>query len=327
MNADPLLQCEACGAWMVGGDCFCEACGARTTPEAAVAQQRSAVECHGCGAPFAARDADGYCSVCGVRERTAPARIEIDLAVAAAVSDQGHMRCRNEDAFHLERFNGGVVAVVCDGVGTSESADVAARCAAGVASAVLLASARSGSVTPAAASADAVHAAQTSVCALAVEGDPSCTLVSALVRADDFVIASVGDSRAYWIAPNDARQLTVDDSWADEQLAAGLDAEQAAADPRARSITRWIGADAPDGGSQLATVEPDVPGRLVLCTDGLWNYVPGPAELAQLVDGVGAGARATAVAHALADIALSRGGHDNITVAVVDVRPQRRSLR
>ena len=283
--------------------------------------------CHGCGAPFAAREADGYCGVCGVRERVAPARVDVDLAVAAAVSDQGHRRRRNEDAFHLEQFDGGMVAVVCDGVGTSPSADVAAQCAAGVAGSVLVKAGRSGAVTPSAASANAVHVAQTSVCALAVEGDPSCTLVSALVRADDFVIASVGDSRAYWIAPHDARQLTVDDSWVGEQLAAGLDAAQAAADPRAGSITRWIGADAPDGPPQLVRVQPHAPGRLVLCTDGLWNYVPDAADLAQLIDELGADAGAAAVAHALTDIALSRGGHDNITVAVVDVRPQRGSLR
>ena len=281
--------------------------------------------CRGCGAPLAAREADGYCSVCDVRERVSPARVEVDLAVAAAVSDPGHMRRRNEDAFHLEQFDGGIVAVVCDGVGTSASADVAAQCAAGVAGTVLLTAARSGAVTPSAASADALHAAQRSVCALAIEGDPACTLVSALVRADDVVIASVGDSRAYWIAHHDARQLTVDDSWAGEQLAAGLDAAQAAADPRAHAITRWIGADAPDGPIQLVSVEPHAPGRLVLCTDGLWNYVAEAADLAQLVDDLGAGASAAAVAHALSDIALSRGGHDNITVAVVDMRPQRRS--
>lgn len=308
-------------------DRFCEACGTPRAPEPAETQQRGAVACHGCGAPFAAREADGYCSVCGVREQPPPARIEIDLAVAAAVSDQGRRRRRNEDAFHLERYDDGVVAVVCDGVGTSASADLAAQSAARVAGTVLVEAARSGSTTPAAMSAEAVHAAQASVCALPAQGEPSCTLVSALVRAHDFVIASVGDSRAYWIAPRDARQLTVDDSWMGEQLAAGHDAAQSAADPRAQSITRWIGADAPDGLPQLVTVEPDVDGRLVLCTDGLWNYIPGAAELAQLLDGVGSAASAATAARALTDIALSRGGHDNITVAVVDVRPQRRSLR
>jgi len=68
-------------------------------------------------------------------------------------------------------------------------------------------------------------------------------------------------------------------------------------------------------------------GRLVLCTDGLWNYTPGAAELAKLLDDLPTAASAAAVARSLTDTALARGGHDNITVAVVDVRPQRRSLR
>lgn len=107
------------------------------------------------------------------------------------------------------------------------------------------------------------------------------------------MIGWLGDSRAYWIAPSVARQLTVDDSWASEQV---------------------------------VTVAPTASGRLVLCTDGLWNYAPGAADLAELLDDLPAAASAAAVARSLTDIALARGGHDNITVAVVDVRPQRRSL-
>ena len=59
----------------------------------------------------------------------------------------------------------------------------------------------------------------------------------------------------------------------------------------------------------------------MLCTDGLWNYAPGADELAGLVEALPDGAAPAAVARALADTATRRGGHDNITVAVVDIDP------
>jgi serine/threonine protein phosphatase PrpC len=59
----------------------------------------------------------------------------------------------------------------------------------------------------------------------------------------------------------------------------------------------------------------------VLCTDWLWNYAPSANELGQLLEGLPAGASPAAVARALADMANTRGGHDNITVAVVDIDP------
>jgi serine/threonine protein phosphatase PrpC len=151
---------------------------------------------------------------------------------------------------------------------------------------------------------------------------PSCTLVCALWRGPEIVVGSVGDSRAYWTDATGTRQLTVDDSWAEEQVAEGLmSATEAMRDPRSHSITHWIGADAPDRPARVITLVPDRPGRLVLCTDGLWNYVATPGALHHLIELLPPGASAAALARALADVALHRGGRDNITVVVIDVDP------
>ena len=116
--------------------------------------------------------------------------------------------------------------------------------------------------------------------------------------------------------------LTADDSWAEEQVVGGLmTAEQAAADPRSHSITNWVGADAPERPPRIAQLAVDRPGRLILCSDGLWNYLSSPAELAGLVDALGGGAAPAAAARALTETALERGGHDNITVAVIEIDP------
>jgi len=55
------------------------------------------------------------------------------------------------------------------------------------------------------------------------------------------------------------------------------------------------------------------PGRLVVCSDGLWNYLPTAANLAAEMSG---GPPLT-VAAELTAVALRRGGGDNITVVVL----------
>ena len=57
------------------------------------------------------------------------------------------------------------------------------------------------------------------------------------------------------------------------------------------------------------------PGSLLLCSDGLWNYLPEPADLARFCTGNDP----TVAARALTEYALQAGGHDNITVAVIPI--------
>jgi serine/threonine protein phosphatase PrpC len=293
------LRCDACAALLVPGDHFCEECGARVG-DAPVED-----------------------------EHVPEGRIELDLGAAAAISDQGRVHHRNEDAFHLELIGDVVVGVVCDGISTAASGDVAAQTGARVAGAALANAVRDGADDLEAASAAAIAAANAAVGEVPAAtrrtdvAVPSCTLVCAVCRDDAVAIAWLGDSRAYWIAPGDARQLTLDDSWAGEQVAAGrLSAEEAARDKRAHAITRWVGADAPVGlpGFVLARVE--APGRLILCSDGVWNYTASPEALAGLLENLPAEASPAAVARTLAEVALERGGHDNITAVVVDLAPQ-----
>lgn len=317
------LRCVACQAPLLEGDRFCEQCGAPRTEN-----EPEDGGCHACGAAAATIDDDGYCSVCGARERSATDRIELDLAMAAAVSDRGRVHARNEDAFHVEvTGEGRAAAVVCDGISSASAGDVAARNAAMAAATVLGEAIADPTRDASAAMVEATRAANGAVeqvpwTTRVSRGMPSCTLVSALYRDGEIVVCSVGDSRAYWIDSEGTRQLTVDDSWAEEQVAEGLlTFEQASQDPRFHSITHWIGADAPERPPRLAAFRPDGPGRLLLCTDGLWNYVATLAEFGELIAALPTGASPAAVARALADTAVARGGRDNITVAVVDIDP------
>jgi serine/threonine protein phosphatase PrpC len=331
MTGDVVTRCEACEAALLPDDRFCEACGARAGAEA-VEVDDGVAGCAACGAPPEAFDADGYCAVCGVRRRAPGEHSEADLAFAAAVTDQGKVHLRNEDAFHLERIGErSVAAVVCDGISNSLSGDLAARSAAASAGGVLVEALDEGSAELEDRVAEAILAARRSVervpwTARADLPVPSCTLVCAACREGELVIGSVGDSRAYWVGEDEVRQLTVDDSWATDQVAEGLlSPEQAESDPRAHGVTRWIGTDAPGDPPQVVRLAPNAPGRLLLCSDGLWNYLSAPAELADLIEELPSPASAVVVARALVEVALARGGRDNITVAVIDVQPDRRS--
>jgi serine/threonine protein phosphatase PrpC len=325
--SETMLACPTCQAALLPSDRYCEQCG---TSVGAAPDGRTRAEggCTACGAPAEAIDADGYCSRCGVRGRSPEDRYEIDLAIAGGVSDRGCVRRSNEDALYMQSTGAtGVAMVVCDGISSALSADLAARRAAESAGGVLAQALRDPHGALAEATIDAAGAAQQAVSEVpwTTRSDldvPSCTLVSAVCRDGELVIGWVGDSRAYWIAKQGSRLLTVDHSWAQEQVAAGLlSAQEAAADPRAHSITRWVGRDAPEEEPQVVTIRPAEPGRLVLCSDGLWNYMPDAADIAALLDALPAETAPIAAARALTDAALAAGGHDNITVAVLDVTP------
>ena len=149
---------------------------------------------------------------------------------------------------------------------------------------------------------------------------PESTIVVALRRGRHVSLGWIGDSRAYLIAPDDARQCTVDHSWVNEAVAAGeMSLAEALRSPLAHALTHSLGgpADSSDEPSQLDFDLPPGPSCLVLCSDGLWNYLPDAASLAALVRGQPAEADALARARALVEFARDRGGHDNITAAVL----------
>ncbi len=284
--------------------------------------------CVGCGAPPGDIGTDGYCTICGRLQPGPREHLEVDLAWAAGVTDRGLHHPHNEDAFHLElagpEADRGIVAVVCDGVSSSVHAEEAAE-SASAAAATVLAAVVAGPGSLADATVHAADAATRAVAALPWTAagslaSPSCTLVSAACRAGDVAVGWVGDSRAYWIGVDGGmRQLTVDDSWAEAEIESGRMTEvEADADPRSHAITRWVGADAPDIDAQVATMVAEPGGRLLLCSDGLWNYAPTVSDMTELLARQPDGATPIELARCLTEFARNAGGHDNITVVVID---------
>lgn len=313
------MTCPSCGEAAIAGATFCEACGAEIDPVPG---------CESCDAPGDQIDADGYCGQCGHKQPDPRDHLEIDLGALAAVTDKGRRHHHNEDACAIEIVDGWAVMVVCDGVSTTQNSEQASQGAADAALAVLADAVRAGTdLTEAMVRA----AADAQAAVLRVPGDrpdisPSCTFVAAVAplrnqvpappEGHHVVLGWLGDSRAYWLG-SDAEVLTRDHSWASELIASGTPPAEAHAHPRAHTITRWLGAEAPDIVPEVRVRPITEPGMVLVCSDGLWNYAEDAAELRarpELHLGT-----PLARADALTTFANESGGHDNITVVIADV--------
>ncbi len=295
--------------------------------------------CRVCASPVF--DDEAYCEACGTAvtvsggERVGTGtsdRDERDLGMMAGITDRGHRRSRNEDAYAVSASAGRFAAVVCDGVSSTANPDQAARAAADATLEVLQA-VLSAPTWPEPSSLEAVfdqafHEAQAAVLRVPEheagrdDPSPSTTLVAAAGTPERIVVGNVGDSRAYWLSAGDAshsRVLTVDDSGAQQRISDGVPPEIALGSYDAHTITRWIGSDTDSVEPRLVSLEIVEPGVLLVCTDGLWNYFPDLEELARLV--FSGAAPPLEVARRLVQAALDAGGHDNITVIVVPLDP------
>ncbi|WP_462187286.1 PP2C family protein-serine/threonine phosphatase [Frankia sp. CcWB2] len=175
----------------------------------------------------------------------------------------------------------------------------------------------------------AVDAAQATIAQLsAAEGRmaPSCTFAAAIVTPPTpdgpgmVTVGWVGDSRVYLLGPRWCERLTADDTWAAEAARAGLiPANEAETHRRAHTLTRWLGGDVEDVVPHTEMFPIEAPATVLVCSDGLWNYVSRPDVMAALVNQLPPHCEAIDVARHLVDFAIDSGGHDNITVVAARV--------
>ncbi|MDR0286084.1 MAG: protein phosphatase 2C domain-containing protein [Propionibacteriaceae bacterium] len=236
-----------------------------------------------------------------------------ELRVAAA-SQEGLVRTRNEDAYVVGRH----LWAVADGLGGQAAGAVASRIAARCLTAYdnldevdqLGIAALMGRVNEDILEYGAKHPRSAGL-GTTVAGVAQLQLAG----RDHWLVFNVGDSRVYRLADGCLTQETVDHSEVQRLVDEGsITPEEARTHPDRNVLTRCLGT------AQVPSVEmrvvPAGPGdRLLVCTDGLTaelddgtiasvlSMASGPDEaVGQLVAG-----------------ALSNGGHDNVTVIVVEV--------
>ena len=139
------------------------------------------------------------------------------------------------------------------------------------------------------------------------------TLTMAHVLWPRAYVVQIGDSRCYHLRAGALRQVTRDQTYAQELFDRGaLSREEAEQSPLSQVLTRAIGGEAADLTPEIGEVDLEPGDALLLCTDGLTKHVS-DAGIERLC---GAGAGARGVCEALVAAALEGGGSDNVTVVM-----------
>lgn len=237
----------------------------------------------------------------------------------AGKSDVGKKRNGNEDSFFVAKLSPDVVyAVVCDGMGGENGGHIASFHAVEQIRKTMEDGYRDGfgenSLKHLMIS--AVAGANAQVFSMAQKDDSlkgmGTTVVLAVVRESTVHIAYAGDSRAYLIDQQGARQLTRDHSMVQLMVDRGeLSAEEAQYHPEKHYITRALGVS---GQLDVDYLEEEMPesATVLLCSDGLSNYLD-QEDLFQAIWGK----EPVAAADGLIRQANAMGGADNITAVLI----------
>ena len=235
-------------------------------------------------------------------------------------SHTGMVREKNEDSCASFSTPFGQCFLVCDGMGGHSGGQTASRLAVDTIQSFLTNAPPDSD--PSTKLAEAIHLANERVREKASE-EPSLagmgsTCVALIVEthpARKAWVAHVGDSRAYLLRNGKLERATIDHSKVMEMVSHGIiTIEEARVHPRKNEITRAIGVH--------DSIKPEVRDfpifkgdRFLLCSDGITDLISDD-ELQRIVS-------RTPVEEApgkLVELANDRGGHDNSTIYVVELK-------
>jgi protein phosphatase len=227
----------------------------------------------------------------------------------AGRTDIGWVRQENQDAI----LTGEELVAVADGLGGHAGGAVASTLATGLLSAGFTGGSLDELTTGVRAANWVVR--QRAADSPELEGMGTTMCAAGLLADGTLALVNVGDSRAYLAHEGSVRRLTEDHTVAAELVRNGeLTPAEAAGHPQRHILTRALGMGP---GLQIdASCRPAAPGDLLLlCSDGLFNLVPDDEIGSQLVSG----STPQETVDALVELALARGGDDNVSVVVAEV--------
>jgi PPM family protein phosphatase len=273
----------------------------------------------------------------------------------AAASHPGMTGKKNEDRYGMSAFRIGagdapfgndrlpaVLAVVCDGIGGHRAGEVAAQMGVTIITETVKASCEAPTeddgVQPLEILEEAIQRANHAIyqASLSDQGRKGmgATCACAWVMDDRLYTANLGDSRIYLLREGHILQLTTDHTWIQEAFDAGIiDETQGEAHPNAHVIRRYLGSPQPpnvdfrlwfyegegDGealdNQGLRLLSGDV---VLICSDGLTDLVSD-----EQIHGLIQSTPLAEAPAALIALANARGGHDNSTVVLMAVPPNR----
>lgn len=238
-------------------------------------------------------------------------------------------RQENQDSYGMAETRLGMLVVVCDGMGGGPAGKTASTIA--TQAIIDYVSGAAADANPASVLEDSVVAANEAVLAAVVQNPAfkgmGTTCVCVLIAKTQAYVVHVGDSRCYQIRGGKMVYRSADHSYVGELVRRGTMTEEEARTSRySNVITRAIGAG-PDIQPEVDVVSYKPGDRFALMSDGIWGSMPeqnlvdilsekdDPAtlvpEIAQHVDAIGKN---------------NGGGHDNLTLALVELPGPRQSL-
>lgn len=236
-----------------------------------------------------------------------------------AKTDKGMVRDTNQDAYAVGELPGGVAwAVVCDGMGGAAGGNIASALAVKVNSEKINNSynAQMKDISIKNMLHSALVAANLEVFDMSLERPElrgmGTTVVCAIVKEGQAYIMHAGDSRAYIVSDNGLKQITMDHSMVQDLVNKGkITEEEAAVHPNKNIITRALGVEKTIE-IDFRQVDLDRGNTLIICTDGLSNYVSSQEICEEIKD-----SKYYAFADRLVKKANANGGGDNITVVAI----------
>lgn len=232
--------------------------------------------------------------------------------------DKGVVRNSNQDAYFAGEISQDVTfAVVCDGMGGANAGNVASGTAVKTISEYIIKSYRNNMSAEDISKMlkNAIISANIEIYDMSSQNENlsgmGTTVVAAVIRDSNAVIANVGDSRIY-LVDGKLTQLTTDHSVVQTLIESGkITPEDAKVHPRKNVITRALGAEA-EVAVDISECRLSEGDTLLLCTDGLTNFATEEDILKTFKQN-----DISAVAEKLVELANNGGGGDNITAVTL----------
>ena len=230
------------------------------------------------------------------------------------ISDIGNKRSLNEDTIGIHEDMKYNLFIVCDGMGGHNAGEVASALAKDTI--INFIGVNFDEQNPLLSMEHAVNQANDEIFALSHTDSylngMGTTVTAALSFQGKLYVAHVGDSSLYKITHQRIKKITKDHSLVQELVDSGdLGEEDAKHHPNKNIITRAVGTKNKVivDTFVLDTTKEDI---FVLCTDGLTDYISDEEILAIIL---GQEEKKKAVVE-LKDLAIERGGKDNITLVI-----------
>jgi protein phosphatase len=230
----------------------------------------------------------------------------------ATLSDVGRVRRNNEDS----AYAGPHLLLLADGMGGAAAGEVASAAAVQVIRRLDTAEISGDDMIEALAG--AVHRANERLSEL-VEEDPEregmgSTVTALMFDGKQLGLAHLGDSRAYRLRDGRLYQLSHDHTFVQSLVDEGrISQEEAFTHPHRNLILRVLDGR-PDSDPDLEMLDVQAGDRLMLCSDGLPDYVSDEVIAASMSSGTPDSVVVELITHA-----LEAGSNDNVTCVVADV--------